>query len=166
MSDAKNSLFQRFLPIDLESSSGKTCGSKVKAVLIIENRRYLIMMHHSRRNPMKNLTYSIMAVSIAALFLLSALSMYSLSPASASDPCTTTYLPGSYVSFTPISISSSGTYCFEAGTYNTQITVTASNVVLTTAPGTKLGQAIIEPSSIASLTTYTPTYPSGCIVAP
>lgn len=63
--------------------------------------------------------------------------------------CTTVYSPGSPPA-QQLTISSPGTYCFDAGTYNTQITITASNVVLTGAPGTTASLVAIRPTNVTS----------------
>jgi hypothetical protein len=90
---------------------------------------------------------------IAAILLLSSLVLFHPSIAAAST-CNTTYSASptyDTVTMVPITITSPGTYCFGAGTYNTQITITASGVTLTTARGVWPGQAVIEPTTVASL---------------
>ena len=89
---------------------------------------------------------------IAAILLLSSLVLFHPSIAAAST-CNTTYSASptyDTATMVPITITSPGTYCFGAGTYNTQITITASGVTLTTAPGVRPGHAIIEPTTVAS----------------
>ena len=83
---------------------------------------------------------------LVVLFVLSALLVASTGSVAAADTgCTHTYSAPPAQQWT---ISSPGIYCLKAGTYNTQINITASNVLLTPAPGTKAGQVIIEPSSV------------------
>ncbi len=86
------------------------------------------------------------SLSLVVLFVLSALLVASSGSAAASYPgCTHTYSAPLAQQWT---INSPGIYCLKAGTYDTQITITSSNVVLTSAPGTDPGQVIIEPSSV------------------
>src|SRR5580704_6816014 len=91
-------------------------------------------------------------LTISAILLLSSLVLFQPSIATAST-CNTTYSASptyDTATMVPITITSPGTYCFGAGTYNTQITITASGVTLTAAPGVRLGRAIIEPTTVAS----------------
>jgi len=96
----------------------------------------------------------LIAALVALLFFGATFPLYGVSSASPNNPgpvvCTMTYSPSSFSSFTPISINSPGTYCFEAGTYNTQITVTSNNVTLAAAPGTSPGQVVIEPTALST----------------
>jgi parallel beta-helix repeat protein len=99
-----------------------------------------------------NLTAKAGVLTISAILFLSSLVLFQPSIATAST-CTTTYSASptyDTATMVPITIMSPGTYCFGAGTYNTQITITASGVTLTTAPGVRSGQAIIEPTTVAS----------------
>jgi hypothetical protein len=89
---------------------------------------------------------------ISAILLLSSLALFQPSIAAALT-CNTMYSASptyDTATMVPITITSPGTYCFGAGTYNTQITITASGVTLTTAPGVGWGKAIIEPTTVAS----------------
>jgi len=108
---------------------------------------------------MRKTVIPLIAALVVLLFFAALLSLYGLSSASPNDPvpviCTTTYSPSSFSAFTPISIDSPGTYCFEAGTYNTQITVTSDNVVLAATPGTSPSQVVIQPTA-ASATAQDP----------
>jgi hypothetical protein len=96
---------------------------------------------------------------IAAILLLSSLVLFHPSIAAAST-CNTTYSASptyDTATMVPITITSPGTYCFGAGTYNTQITITASGVTLTTARGVWPGQAVIEPTTVASSSNNVPS---------
>ncbi len=64
--------------------------------------------------------------------------------------CAVTYDPVSNLPPNPLVISSSGNYCFDAGTYNTQITILASGVALTSTPGTPPSQVVIQPASVTN----------------
>src|ERR1035437_3982133 len=89
-----------------------------------------------------NLTLLLLLLSSATLEIANPSVVYASS-------CTTTYSPSS-PPHQQMTIISAGTYCFGAGTYNTQITVTTSNVVLTGASGTTASQVVIKPSSVAN----------------
>jgi parallel beta-helix repeat protein len=103
---------------------------------------------------------------LLALLVLSAFLVVANPSAVSSDTCTTTYNLTSNVPAQQLTISNPGTYCFDAGTYNTQISITSSNVALTAAPGTKADQAIIEPSSVVvnNYMGYFGVYPQAAII--
>ena len=83
---------------------------------------------------------------LAVLLVFSALvGIASGSTAAAGLSCTHTYSAPPSQQWT---INRPGIYCLNAGTYNAQITIASSNVVLTGAPGTDLGQVVIEPSQV------------------
>lgn len=84
------------------------------------------------------------------LLLLSSATLVIANPSVVyASSCTTTYSPSSPPP-QQLTIINAGTYCFGAGTYNTQITVTTSDVVLTGASGTTASQVVIKPSSVAN----------------
>jgi hypothetical protein len=96
---------------------------------------------------------------ISAILLLSSLVLFQPLIAAASS-CNTTYSASptyDTATMVPITITSPGTYCFGAGIYNTQITITASGVTLTAAPGVRPGQAVIEPTTVASNSNNVPS---------
>jgi len=96
---------------------------------------------------------------ISAILLLSSLVLFQPSIATAST-CNTMYSASptyDTATMVPITITSPGTYCFGAGTYDTQITITASGVTLTAAPGVRSGHAIIEPTTVASNSNNVPS---------
>ena len=106
-----------------------------------------------------SLTAKAGVMMISAILLLSSLVLFQPSIATAST-CSTTYSASptyDTATMVPITITSTGTYCFGAGTYNTQITITASGVTLTTAPGVRPGHAIIEPTTVASNSNNVPS---------
>ena len=94
---------------------------------------------------------------VVALLLGSAsLAMMVLpAPAKAAAVCTITYSTSSPPA-QQLAIASSGIYCFSAGTYDTQITVTASNVILTGSPGTTASQVILRPTILTN-NSYNPS---------
>jgi len=86
------------------------------------------------------------SLALVVLFVFSAVLVVSSSSVAASDArCTHTYSAPPAEQWT---IGSPGIYCLNAGTYNAQITITSSDVVLMGAPGTDLGQVVIEPSQV------------------
>ena len=111
------------------------------------------------RNSIDRNSTSINKTSILALFLVSVFVVSGVAGvlgivpiAHASPPvCTTTYSPSSPGIGQQWTIGASGTYCLNAGTYDTQITITASNVVLTGTPGTTTASlVIIKPSTVTN----------------
>jgi hypothetical protein len=111
------------------------------------------------------------SMGIGVLLVLSAVAYVALlvpgasaNPPSFPPTCTTTYSSSPTYdtpTMVPITISSSGTYCFTSGeTFNTQVTVTASDVTLTSTGGHQL--ATIKPTSVsqnsADPDTATPEY--------
>jgi|GEM_PF-1326395 parallel beta-helix repeat protein len=109
------------------------------------------------RNSIDRNSTSINKTSVLALFLVSVFVVSGLAGVlgvipiahASSVTCTTTYTPASPEIGQQWTISSSGTYCLTAGTYSTQITITASGVTLAGAPGTSASQVIIKPSTVA-----------------
>lgn len=92
------------------------------------------------------------SVGIGVLLVLSAVAYVAFLVPGASayppTPCTKTYSSTSPPP-TELAIATSGTYCFTSGeTFNTQITVTVSDVTLTTTLGPR--PAIIEPSALTT----------------
>ena len=92
--------------------------------------------------------------ALSALFLgilaLGALfGLVSIVAPTAAQSCTTTYSTGSPPS-QQLTISGSGIYCFDAGTYNTQISVAASDVVIEGATGTIPSQVVIQPDTVTA----------------
>lgn len=105
---------------------------------------------------MRHATARIVSLPVIVLLVFSATLVIANPSILAAGPfCTTTYSSSSPPP-TSLVISSPGTYCFDPGTYNTQITVTVSNVALTTTPGLMLGQAIIEPTAPIAQTSVDP----------
>lgn len=108
-----------------------------------------------------------------AITLLLALSFTASIPISAHSltVCNYTYDPVTNVPPQQLTIAFGGTpvnpvtYCFDAGTYNTQITITASNVVLTGAPGTTASQVIIQPTTLTENAAALVTHSAPWIVA-
>ena len=92
----------------------------------------------------RRVAFSLCVVALllgSALFAIMVLPV----PAKATTVCTITYSGGSPPP-QQLTIGSPGIYCFASGTYDTQITVTASNVVLTGVPGTPASEVIIQPT--------------------
>lgn len=84
---------------------------------------------------------------LVPLFLLLLGAILQSAPLAHAQSCDTTYSTGSPPP-QQLTIGSSGTYCFSQGTYDTQITITASDVTLTGAPGTTASQVVISPTNV------------------
>jgi hypothetical protein len=87
--------------------------------------------------------------SLLVLLLSSAILVIANPSVVYASSCTATYSPSSPPP-QQLTISSSGTYCFDAGTYDTRITIAASNVTLTGAPGTTASSVVIKPSTVTN----------------
>jgi parallel beta-helix repeat protein len=88
------------------------------------------------------LALSVLLVSSAILVIVNPLVVYASS-------CTITYSPSNPPA-SRMTINGPGTFCFAAGTYNTQITIASSNVTLMGAPGTTASSVLINPTTIAN----------------
>ena len=84
-----------------------------------------------------------MAVLLGGAFLV----LTAIPVTTRASTCTTTFDPTLNIPAAELIISSPGVYCFNPGTYNTQITVAANDVTLMTTPGTS-PKAIIQPSVV------------------
>ncbi len=101
--------------------------------------------------------------SLAAYFLAALIAVFALggvAPAAHALSCDVTYDPISNIPPAQLTISAPGTYCFNAGTYNTQITIISSDVTLQ--PTTSSMAVTIQPTSLvqnsADPDTSTPQY--------
>jgi hypothetical protein len=109
-------------------------------------------------NP-RRLLASCLLVALIAVFALGG-----VAPAAHALSCDVTYDPISNIPSAQLTISAPGTYCFNAGTYDTQITITSSDVTLQ--PTTSSMVVTIQPTSVTSnLVNPISSAPQAAIVA-